>query len=305
MDWRSFDLKTLEREYSPSSVIGGNYQPYIAAYQSESAQAFRTLSCQRGLRYGPGPRAWLDYFPAAQKDAELLVFIHGGYWQELSKNESAFLAPAWLASGRAHCVLDYDLAPAVSLEEIVQQCQEGLRWLFENAGLLGFDPAKVIVAGSSAGAHLAAMLCLSNPEIKGAILLSGIYELEPLVATYVNQALGLDNARARALSPGLLLSKPGKYDEPLAVQSTFSAELSGLQAEPSGSRKVAFPPCLIAWGEHETAEFKRQSQAFAAKLCAMGVKCEAFEVADRNHFDVANALGIESEALFRRATHFF
>ena len=275
MNWRNFDLKTLEEEYSPSSMIGGHYQPFIEAYVNQSQLAFMSVPCRRDLRYGEGPRAWMDYFPAPRKDAELLVFIHGGYWQELSKNESAFLAPAWIKSGRAHCVLDYDLAPSVSLETIVQECSAALHWLIANAPELGFDPEKIVLAGSSAGAHLAAMLCLRHPEIRGAVLLSGIYDLEPLVPTYVNWALGLDEARAQRLSPMYLLSS---------------------------SEKRRFPKCLIAWGEHETHEFKRQSQEFAALVLAQGTQCDIFEVAGRNHFDIATTLGNRRHALFARAS---
>jgi arylformamidase len=285
MNWQSFDLATLEREYSPSSMIGGNYQPFIDAYTTQSRQAFATLVCRRDLRYGPSPRAWLDYFPAAQADAQLLVFIHGGYWQELSKTESAFLAPAWVNPSRAHCVLDYDLAPKVSVETILAQCAAALKWLIDHAGELGFDPAKIVIAGSSAGAHLAAMLCLKNPQIKGAILLSGIYDLEPLVPTYVNQALGLDEARARALSPLHLL-------DPAAASSSSASNPTTQQH---------FPQCLIAWGEHETLEFKRQSREFAALLVARGKMCETMEVPGRNHFDLASTLGDASSELFARA----
>jgi arylformamidase len=285
MNWRSFDHSTLEREYSPSSMIGGHYQPFIDAYVKESKLAFASVQSRTDLRYGSGPRAWLDYFPGASKNADLLVFIHGGYWQELSKTESAFLAPAWVNSGRAHCVLDYDLAPAVSVETIVQQCIAGLRWLIANACELGFNPKKIVIAGSSAGAHLAAMLGLAMPsEIKGLVLLSGIYDLEPLVPTYVNQALGLDAARARALSPMILLEQ---------------------ENSPADLTKALFPRCLIAYGEHETQEFKRQSQEFAVLLLKAGTACSSFEVADRNHFDIATALGDAQSELFARAAQCF
>lgn len=289
MNWQRFDLPTLEREYSPSSIIGGNYQPFIDAYTTQSRHAFSALACRRDLRYGSSPRAWLDYFPAAHVDAQLLVFIHGGYWQELSKAESAFLAPAWVNPSRAHCVLDYDLAPQVSVETILAQCTAALKWLIDHAAELGFDPAKMVLAGSSAGAHLATMLCLKNPRIQGAILLSGIYDLEPLVPTYVNQALALDEARAHALSPLHLL-------DPAAASSSPAS---------SPTTEQNFPPCLIAWGEHETLEFKRQSQEFAALLVERGTRCETMEVPGRNHFDLATTLGDASSELFARAELFF
>ncbi len=276
-------------------MIGGHYQPYIDAYSSESLRAFADLACRHDLRYGSGPRAWLDFFPALvpnaakERDTALLVFIHGGYWQELSKTESAFLARAWVSPSRAHCVLDYDLAPKASLETIVEQCTAGLKWLIAHAQELGFDRNKIVLAGSSAGAHLAAMLCLRQPGIQGAILLSGIYDLEPLVPTYVNLALGLNETRARALSPAWWLGSKSWPSDPALMRSPAPH----------------FPQCLVAWGEHETLEFKRQSRDFAALLQARGVLCETFEVAGRNHFDVASTLGDASSELFARAEFCF
>ena len=88
------DPDTREREYSPSSVIGGDYAPFLERYRTESAAALRTLAVQRNLSYGDASSALIDYFPAPVSASRpgLLVYFHGGYWQELSKAESAFLA---------------------------------------------------------------------------------------------------------------------------------------------------------------------------------------------------------------------
>jgi arylformamidase len=103
------DPAAREREYSPSSVIGGDYAPFIERYRAESDAALRTLAVQRDLRYGDASRARLDYFPppASTLRPGLLVYFHGGYWQELSKEDSAFLAPSWHAAGFAHAVVGY------------------------------------------------------------------------------------------------------------------------------------------------------------------------------------------------------
>lgn len=274
--WRELDDAAREREVSPSSCIGGHYQPFIAAYAERSAQA-RSSAAAEGtgrfnLRYGPGVAQVLDLFvppagPAgATRAPAILVFIHGGYWQELSKDESSFAAPQCVAQGIAFAALNYTLAPAATLAEMVAECRLAIGWLQANAAALGFDATRVVVAGSSAGAHLAAMAALSPqgppqrppqgpPLVRSAILVSGIYELEPLVGTSVNNALGLDADTARALSPALL---------PLR----------------------GFPPSVVCWGEVETGEFKRQSRDFAARLQGAGSVCQAFEVPRRNHFDL-------------------
>jgi arylformamidase len=283
--WRDFDAVTREREYSPSSCIGGDYRPFIETYAQRSAAARALLSPRRDLAYGDGAAQRLDLFlpdvpavPAvpgasAARGADpppLLVFIHGGYWQELSKNESSFAAAGALRQGCAFAAVDYTLAPKATLAEMVTECRLALNWLRAHAPELGFDGGRIVVAGSSAGAHLAAMCALrvdgTEPVPKAAILVSGIYEVEPLVGTSINEALGLDEAAARAVSPACM-------------------SLQGAA------------PALVCWGDNETGEFKRQGRDYAAALQRAGVPCDMFEVAGRNHFDVILDLADESTPL--------
>jgi arylformamidase len=272
----SLDAASREREYSPSSVIGGNYAPFIAEYVARSAAAHASVPATRDLRYGPGAGATLDYFPAAPSDgrAGLLVYIHGGYWQELSAAASAFLAPAWHAAQYAHAVVGYTLAPAARLPDIVAECQAALTWLNARADALGFDAANVVVAGSSAGAYLAAACAdRSTGPIRGIVPVSGIFDVAPLIGTSINDALGLDASTAAAL-------------DLLAADR-------------------AFCPAVVAWGEIETSEFKRQSRAFATQLVEAGTACTTLEVPGRNHFDVVLDLGDPATPLFAAARALF
>jgi arylformamidase len=265
-DWRGLDAASLEREYSPSSCIGGNYQPFLDAYAQRSRAARDRVPGRLNLHYGSAPAQRLDLFvppPAAGRGVPpLLVFIHGGYWQELSKDESAFAAADCVERGIACAVLDYTLAPQATLTQIVAECRQALVWLHAQAPVLGVDARRIVVAGSSAGAHLAAMVALRETvagvapvPIHAVVLVSGIYELEPLTGTSINRALGLDVATARELSPGV-------------------RDLSG------------FPPAVVCWGSVETTQFKQQSLAFAARLGRACRACRMFEVPQRNHFDV-------------------
>lgn len=277
-----------EREYSPSSCIGGNYAPYIEDYATLSAAALQSGSRHAELAYGSAAAHKLDLFLPALQDSEslppLLLFIHGGYWQELSKASSLFSAPDCTDAGIAFAAIDYTLAPQASVHDMVLECRKALRWLHQHGEELGFDPQRIVVSGSSAGAHLAAMCCLRGWKDDAdlpvgvpaaAVLVSGIYDLQPLIGTSINEALSLDAASARAVSPQLL-------------------DLTG------------FPPTLIGWGEIETSEFKRQSQAFADLLKAQGAQyLPPIEMPGRNHFDVIfdqarpdTRLGAATHALF-------
>ena len=272
--WRNWPLARREREYSPSSCIASS-APFLAAYEARSREAELRLRCQKNLRLGEAADETFDFFAADSADAPLLLFIHGGYWQELSKNESLFAAPDCVANGIAYAALDYTLAPNASLETIVKQCRRAVAYFHREAGALGFNRRRIFVAGSSAGAHLAAMLLargwqeqfgLPEDAVAGAVLLSGIYDIEPLIGTYIDAALHLTSADAVSLSPMRL---------------------------PIG-RSV---PAVVAWGEHETGEFKRQSRAYAARLAAAGFCVSALEVAGANHFDIVFGLADRASPL--------
>ncbi|MDP6967583.1 MAG: alpha/beta hydrolase fold domain-containing protein [Gammaproteobacteria bacterium] len=264
MPWKHFSHAKLEQEYSPSSCIS-DIMVYIQQYINDSKQAKQSLQHQANLNFGDNLCQGLDYFPG-QPGAPLLVYIHGGYWQELSKNESCFMAPALVALGYHVAVLDYTLAPQASINMMIQQCCQAINWIGQQTWHCNFE--QIILSGSSAGAHLAACVLqaaaqgqyhLSANTFAKAILFSGIYDLRPLVGTYINQPLGLDLSQATKLSPGL------RHNHQL-------------------------PPCQLIWGANETAEFKRQSQQYAQFLEADGVSCQTAEITNRNHFDVVYAL---------------
>jgi arylformamidase len=273
-NWRNWPLAEREREYSPSSCLAA-IEPFLDAYVARSRDAETRFRCQKNLLWGERPDEIFDYFPAAFAHAPLLVYFHGGYWQEHSKDESLFAAPDCVGNGIAFAAIDYTLAPRASVGFIVEQCRRAIASLHQQAAALGFDARRIYVAGNSAGAHLAAMLLvagwqtaygLADDVVAGAVLLSGIYDLEPLVGTYIDAALHLTDEDVAALSP--LRLKAGR---PVRT--------------------------VVAWGDNETAEFKRQSRAFAAALMESGFPVSAFELAGTNHFDIVFGLANRGSVL--------
>ena len=281
MSWQELSDHDREREYSPSSCVGGDITPFLDAYATRSAAARAACTAAglevRRLHYGDAPRQVIDFVhPRTPDPSPVLVFIHGGYWQELSPDESFFAGADAVRHGVAHAAVGYTLAPDASLDEIVAEVRAAVVHLVAHADELGIDPGRVVVSGSSAGAHLAAMVAIeSSPDgvpdwrPAGVVLVSGIYELAPLVGTSINEALGLDHDDADRNSPAF-------------------AELTG------------FPPALVAFGDNETVEFKRQSADFANRIGAAGGVATVHEIVDRNHFDIILDLAAESEDLGRR-----
>jgi arylformamidase len=258
--WRSLEAAELEREYAPSSMVA-SLAAELRAYATESALT-RAAHPPLELRYGPGPGELLDLFlpDRVRGPAPLLVFVHGGYWQELGKQDASFPARAVLARGAAYAAIGYPLAPAATLAQITSAVHRAVAWLHRHAPAYGIDPGRVQLAGSSAGAHPAAEVLLRGEvPLRAVTLLSGVYDLRPLVATTVNAPLGLTEREAWRLSP---MAHVGRVPSRVTV----------------------------AWGEIETGEFVAQSRDFAAALGAAGNQVRTCELAGLNHFDNVFAL---------------
>ena len=227
------------------------------------------LNPRLDVAYGPTHAERLNLFPAAKPGAPVLVFIHGGYWQRLDKNDFDYVAAPFVAAGAAVVNVNYALAPRVAMDEIVREVRAAIAWTWREAKSFNGDPQRIHVAGHSAGGHLTAMAALTDwagfaPALPGGIVksataISGLYELEPVRHTYLNEALRLDAAAARRNSPSIYV---GKNAAPLA----------------------------LAVGADETAEFLRQQRDFASALSKAGAAPETLEVPRRHHFDVIHDL---------------
>ena len=128
--YRNLDLATLEQEYSPSSCID-DINIYIEQYIQQSATATQLAASQKALlsdlSYGSNIDEVLDlYLPTQGNTRKLQIYIHGGYWQELTKAESSFAATNFQQQGCYFAVLNYSLAPNASLTEIVEQNRRAL-----------------------------------------------------------------------------------------------------------------------------------------------------------------------------------
>lgn len=177
------------------------------------------------LPYGDHPRCRFDLFPG-EAHAPLVVFIHGGYWQSLSKDRYSFVAAPFLKQGMSVALLGYPLSPDATIAEIQTHILSGLDAIFEALDAEERRPRVWAITGHSAGGHLAA--CAARlwkgplPKLCGLVPISGLFDLEPLIETSVNETLGLDRDTAKALSP--LFHNP--TDVPLTAV-VGAAETSG------------------------------------------------------------------------------
>jgi arylformamidase len=260
--WRQWSLADREREYSPSTTV---------ASLDDELQRYRDLSDAARLRcpptverYGPKPDETIDlYRPDDAEPTPVVVYLHGGYWQRLSKDDSAFMVSGLLDQHIATAVVDYTLAPHASLYEIVDQCVRAVRYVIDHCARLRLDHSRVIVAGSSAGGHLAAMVAhqLDVHELTGAVCISGVFDLEPLLGTYINDALGLNERDVVVLSPMRQMRRDGLCR------------------------------MVICVGENESAEFHRQSRDYTRALHETGADVSCVTLTARHHFDAPLDLG--------------
>ncbi|MDF0730118.1 alpha/beta hydrolase [Pseudomonas entomophila] len=265
-----------DTQYNARASVA-DFDQYPRQYRALSDAAHARLPVFKDVAYGPGAGERLDIFPASRLDAPVLVFIHGGYWRALSKADSAFMAPALTEAGACVVVVDYDLVPAVTLDVIVDQTRRALAWVYRHIQAFGGDPQRLFASGSSAGGHLVGMLMAAGwhgaygvPEnlLRGALPISGLFDLRPLLQTHINGWMQLDEAAAQRNSPALQPLQPG-------------VEL------------------VISHGMLETAEFARQSQHYLATWAAQGLPGRFVETPGKNHFDVVLELGQPGAPLYR------
>src|SRR5260370_1209250 len=124
-------------------------------YAADSEAVRRRLGEPETHSYGEGRAASLDLFRAHRPHAPIHVFIHGGAWRMLDKRDSAFAAETFVRAGAHFIALGFELLPVATLDEMVQQVQAAIAWIFRNADRLRGDPKRLFVSGPSSGAHLA------------------------------------------------------------------------------------------------------------------------------------------------------
>ena len=272
------DKVLLSKAYNNRELVPDHPQ-YFARWSEGSARARATMTGHLDLRYGDQPGETIDLFPARKGDGSCMMFIHGGYWRSLDKKDFSFLAPAWVGAGVSLAVVNYDLCPGVTMDEIVRQMLRASRWLWLHAEDYGMDQDRLYVSGHSAGGHLTAMMmCAVWPALdpslpkdlwKGGLAISGLYDLRPLLdVDFLQQDLRLDPALALRLSPAFL---------------------------PTATRA----PVMTCVGGDESSEFIRQNallgerwrSAFAGDIRMPG----------KNHFSVVDGLAEPSSALFQGA----
>ena len=255
----------LDAQYDLRTLFPEAASLYEALCQTESEKARGDLAHRLDVPFGPTLAEHVDLYPAGE-DAPVLVYVHGGFWALRTAREFGFVARGPASRGVATVVTNYALCPAVTIDEIVRQTRAAVAWAYRNAQTFGGDPERIHVAGHSAGGHLVGMLLATDwpgdyglpaDLIKGATAISGLFDLAPFPYTFLQPKVQLTWDQIRRNSP--ILQVP-----------------------------AAAPPLLVAYGENETEEFKRQSEDFFGAWKEKRLPGERLVLSGKNHFDVVD-----------------
>jgi arylformamidase len=262
--YRGMDQAALDAAYNNSAAVADS-DAWLADWRLRSMALRAMHGAKLDVAYGPHARARFDYLPAGALNAPLFVFIHGGYWQRNDKDIFSFVAEGPRAHGIDVVILGYTLAPAARLSDIVGEVRQALTFLSRNAGSFGFDAERIYAGGWSAGGHLAAVACQQSP-LRGALAISGIFDLEPIALTYINKQLRLDRHEIETLSPLRLLGE-------------------------------GMAPLHLAVGGDELTELKRQSASFKEMADSLGLPVSLRILPGHHHFSMLDELANPDGAL--------
>lgn len=258
----------LAAQYNNRALVP-DHQAIIDAWYRDAA-AYRSIArTELDIAYGAHPRTKVDIVhPAQAMDGPLAVFVHGGYWRSLDRAAFSHMAAGANAHGLTVALPGYSLCPGAGIPDIVDELRQCMVFLHHRFG------RRIVVAGHSAGGHLAACLAATDWShfgapgnlIQACFPISGVFDLRPLMATPLNDDLRLTPESAAVASPLLW---------PMPVN--ISVE------------------CWV--GAEESQEFRRQSLSLAAAWKGLGLPADYREVPGRNHFNVPNGLPLKDSAM--------
>ena len=211
------------------------------------------------------------------------VFVHGGAWRRNKGPDYHLQAEPLVHAGAHSVILDFinveqaggDLTP------MYEQVRRALAWTWRNAESFGGDREQLYISAHSSGSHLAACVLtdgwreegLPQDFCKGALLLSGMYDLAPVQLSKRSSYVSFTDAMVEKLSS--------------------QRHLGGLHT-----------PLILAYGTCETPEFQRQTKEFFAAVQAAGKSAELIVGEAYNHFELletlANPYGLTGRAMLRQ-----
>jgi len=260
--YKGFRQDELEYQFNPRVSVPEF--PELAKVRAALSRKVRdSAKSWLDVPYGKSPREKLDIYAADKPGGPVFVYLHGGYWRGGSKEDNCNFAPTLTARGATVVLVEYDLCPQVTVSGIVGETRSAIAWIFRNIAGYGGDPGKIHLAGASAGGHLTAMALandwkkqdLPRDIIKGALAMSGVYDLDMVMRISVQEEVRLTPEMARENNPFL---------HPPLVRC----------------------PVLVAVGGAEPKGWQQMSEDYFNYCKARGLSVEYLVVPGANHYTV-------------------
>jgi arylformamidase len=271
--YKGFPQDELEYQYNPRVSVPEF--PELSKVRAAQARKVReSAKSWLDVAYGKSPREKMDIYAADRPGGPVFVYLHGGYWRGGSKEDNCSFAPTFTARGATVVLVEYDLCPQVTVSDIVGETRSAIAWVYRNIARYGGDPGKIYLAGSSAGGHLTAMALAHDWEkqdlprdiIKGALAMSGVYDLDMVMRIGVQEEVRLTPEMAQENNP--FLHPP-----------------------------LARCPILVAVGGAEPKGWQQMSEDYFNYCKARGLSIEYLVVAGANHYTVPEGLADEKSPL--------
>jgi arylformamidase len=268
MVYRHYDQAGLDSEYR-GEVVYRKRDEMFTVTKNWSAEVRESIPYRSDIAYGAHRLAKFDLFPAATTGGPVVLFYHGGYWRRNDKADFSCIAPIFVKTGISVAVMNYPLAPAATMDVIVQQMRASIAYIAQHAGELGVDSRRIYVTGHSAGGHLTAMAMetdwsdydLDFDPVRGACAISGLYDLLPLKLCNLNDIIHMDTETAYRNSPVHFVSR--------------------IDREKWRERKI-----LLSVGGGEPYEYHEQQRDFARALKDRGLSFEVIPNAADTHAEI-------------------
>jgi len=275
--YKGFRADELEYQFNPRVSVP-EFPELSKVRAALSRKVRESAKSWLDVPYGKSPREKLDIYAADKPGGPVLVYLHGGYWRGGSKEDNCNFAPTFTARGATVVLVEYDLCPRVTVSEIVGETRSAVAWIYRNIARYRGDPGKIHLAGASAGGHLTAMALAHDWEkqdlprdiIKGAVVISGVYDLDMVMRISVQEEVRLTPEMARENNP--FLHPP-----------------------------MASCPILVAVGGAEPKGWQQMSEDFFNYCKARGPSVKYLVVPGANHYTVPEQFLDASSSLTQAA----
>jgi arylformamidase len=276
------DQQALDEAYDQEIWVP-NRALIVERRKAASDRARELLGTPKRVAYGPGEYEGLDIFDCGIKGAPVNVFVHGGAWRRNVAADYALQAEVLVEAGAHSVIIDFinvDQAGG-DLFPMYEQVRRALGWVYRNADSFGGNRDRIYISAHSSGSHLSGVMLTRGwrdeglpPDFcKGAVLLSGMYDLAPV---------------ALSKRSGYV-----KFTDDMVQMLSGERYLDGLHT-----------PLVLGYGTAETPEFQRQSRDFAAAVKAASKPVELIEGVAYNHFELletlANPYGLMGRAMLEQ-----